>query len=108
MDEDESGMVSDRRKPEYLVKPVELPLCPAEIPHTGEGRGEWNFLDSLTLVISSRRAVLRGVNYRNFLRILNLRLNYTKLSSNFVSSVCVSKRLSITILHYMCFGLPIC
>lgn len=37
MDEDETGMVSDRRKPKYLVKPVELPLCSAEIPHTGEG-----------------------------------------------------------------------
>jgi len=41
MDEDETGMVSDRRKPKCLVKPVELPLCPAEIPRTGEGwRGE--------------------------------------------------------------------
>jgi len=39
MDEDESGMVSDGRKPKCLVKPVELPLCPAEIPHTGEGEG---------------------------------------------------------------------
>jgi len=39
MDEDESGMVSDRRKPKCLVKPAELPLCPAEIPHTCEGRG---------------------------------------------------------------------
>jgi len=46
MDEDESGMVSDGRKPKCLVKPVELPLCPAEIPHTGEGEGEWNFLGS--------------------------------------------------------------
>jgi len=48
MDEDESGMVSDRRIPKCLVKPVEMALCPAEIPHTGEGRGvgEWNFLDS--------------------------------------------------------------
>jgi hypothetical protein len=39
MDEDESGMVSDKRKSKCLVKPVEMPLCPAEIPHTGEGRG---------------------------------------------------------------------
>jgi len=39
MDEDESGMVSNKWKPKCLVKPVEMPLCPAEIPHTGEGRG---------------------------------------------------------------------
>jgi hypothetical protein len=51
MDEDESGVVSDRRKPKCLVKPVELTLCQAEIPHTGGvgwgGRwGRVNFLDS--------------------------------------------------------------
>jgi len=47
MDEDESGLVSDRRKPKCLMKPAELPLCPAEIPHTCGGRGGLEFLGQL-------------------------------------------------------------
>ena len=44
MDEDESGMVSDRWKPKCLVKPAELPVCPTEIQHTWEvGERNWNF-----------------------------------------------------------------
>jgi hypothetical protein len=109
MDEDDSGMVSDRRKPKCLVKPVELPLCPAEIPHTGEGEGEVEFLGQLnTCYLLKKGCTPWSENYRNFLRILNLRLNCVKLTSNSVSSDYVSKRLSTKILHYMYFGLPVC